>query len=79
MSAQWFVITFSGVLLTGAAWAGQPSGGGGRDGNERWPDKLNEGDAAPDFTLKCPDEKTTFTLSAYKDKKPVVLIFGSFT
>jgi hypothetical protein len=34
---------------------------------------------APDFTLKSPDGKTTFTLSAFKDKKPVAIIFGSFT
>lgn len=34
---------------------------------------------APDFTLKSPDGKTTITLSDFKDKKPVVLIFGSFT
>ena len=39
--------------------------------------KLNA--AAPDFTLKSADGKTTITLSDSKDKKPVALIFGSFT
>ena len=34
---------------------------------------------APDFTLKSPDGKTTITLSSFKGKKPVALIFGSFT
>jgi hypothetical protein len=34
---------------------------------------------APDFTLKSPDGKTSITLSDYKGKKPVALIFGSFT
>jgi hypothetical protein len=34
---------------------------------------------APDFTLKSPDGKTTITLSDSKGKKPVVLVFGSFT
>jgi hypothetical protein len=34
---------------------------------------------APDFTLKSPDGKTTITLSSFKGKKPVVLVFGSFT
>jgi hypothetical protein len=34
---------------------------------------------APDFTLKSPDGKTTITLSDFKGKKPVALIFGSFT
>ena len=37
------------------------------------------GDAAPDFTLKNPEEKNAFTLSSHKGKKPVVLVFGSYT
>ncbi len=42
---------------------------------------LKPGDAAPDFTLKLLDDKDgkTVTLSNLKGKKPVVLIFGSFT
>ena len=35
--------------------------------------------SAPNFTLKSPDGKTTITLSSFKGKKPVALIFGSFT
>jgi hypothetical protein len=34
---------------------------------------------APDFTLKSPDGKTTITLSGFRGKKPVAIIFGSFT
>jgi hypothetical protein len=34
---------------------------------------------APDFTLKSPDGKTTITLSEFRGKKPVAIIFGSFT
>ncbi|MBO0698543.1 MAG: hypothetical protein J2P46_09120 [Zavarzinella sp.] len=34
---------------------------------------------APDFTLKSPDGKRSVMLSDYRGKKPVVLIFGSFT
>jgi hypothetical protein len=34
---------------------------------------------APDFTLKTEDGKQSITLSQYRGKKPVVLIFGSFT
>jgi hypothetical protein len=34
---------------------------------------------APDFTLKSPDGQRSVTLSEYRGKKPVVLIFGSFT
>lgn len=37
------------------------------------------GTAAPDFTLATPDGKTKVTLSDSRDKRPVVLIFGSFT
>jgi Ca2+-binding EF-hand superfamily protein len=34
---------------------------------------------APDFTLKSPDGKEAITLSSHRGKRPVVLIFGSFT
>jgi Ca2+-binding EF-hand superfamily protein len=37
------------------------------------------GDPAPPFTLRTYDGKRTVSLSDFKDKKPVVLIFGSFT
>ena len=37
------------------------------------------GDAAPDFSLSTQDGKTTVTLADYRGKKPVVLVFGSFT
>ncbi len=34
---------------------------------------------APDFTLRTPDRKQTVQLSSFRDKNPVVLVFGSFT
>lgn len=37
------------------------------------------GQPAPDFTLSTPDGKQRIALSDYRGKKPVVLIFGSFT
>jgi hypothetical protein len=37
------------------------------------------GQVAPDFTLTTHDGKKTVTLSDYRGRKPVVLIFGSFT
>ncbi len=37
------------------------------------------GDPAPPFTLCTYDGKRTLSLADFKDKKPVVLIFGSFT
>ena len=39
----------------------------------------NPGEEAPDFALSTPDLKTQVKLSAYRGKKPVVLIFGNFT
>ena len=46
---------------------------------ERLPDKVKVGDAAPDFTLADPTGKKMTTLSSFKGKKPVVMIFGSYT
>jgi hypothetical protein len=40
---------------------------------------LQPGDAAPDFTLEAPDGSSPVRLSSFRDKKPVVLIFGSYT
>lgn len=45
----------------------------------RGSDNLKVGDAAPDFTLKSLDGKKKVALSDYRGKKPVALIFGSYT
>jgi hypothetical protein len=37
------------------------------------------GDPAPDFSLKTQDGKRTIALADLRGKKPIVLIFGSFT
>ncbi len=37
------------------------------------------GKPAPDFTLKSLDGKTQVTLSSFKGKRPVALVFGSYT
>jgi hypothetical protein len=44
-----------------------------------WHRGPNVGDTAPDFTLSTQDGKTTVTLSEHRGKRPVVLVFGSFT
>lgn len=46
---------------------------------ERVDSKLKVGDAAPDFSLKRSDGGDDVSLSQFKDKKPVVLVFGSMT
>lgn len=64
-----------------------PSSRGGKPGEvitaaakgERIEVKLKVGDAAPDFTLPLLDGKSKVTLSSFRDKQPVVLIFASYT
>jgi hypothetical protein len=46
---------------------------------ERHPDTLKVGDPAPDFTLPDPTGKKEVTLSGFRGKRPVVLIFASYT
>jgi len=41
--------------------------------------RLQVGDAAPDFVLKTVDGTAQVTLSSFRDQKPVVLVFGSYT
>lgn len=44
----------------------------------RW-GRVNVGDAAPDFELETPDKQRTVRLSEFVGKRPVVLVFGSYT
>jgi hypothetical protein len=41
--------------------------------------KLRVGNKAPDFSLETYDKTSRVQLSAFKGKKPVVLVFGSYT
>lgn len=40
---------------------------------------LNVGNAAPGFALRTPDKSRTVRLSEFAGKRPVVLVFGSYT
>jgi hypothetical protein len=40
---------------------------------------LNVGDEAPDFSLETYDKRSRVQLSDFRGKKPVVLVFGSYT
>lgn len=40
---------------------------------------LQVGDPAPDFSLKTLDSVDHVTLSSFRGKRPVVLVFGSYT
>jgi hypothetical protein len=46
---------------------------------ERKDTKLRVGDAAPNFTLPDVKKHKEVALADFKGKKPVVLIFGSYT
>lgn len=41
--------------------------------------ELRVGDPAPDFALPLQGSKDEVALSAFRGKKPVVLVFGSYT
>lgn len=41
--------------------------------------RLHPGDLAPDFQLSTSDKKLRIQLSSFRGRKPVVLIFGSYT
>lgn len=40
---------------------------------------LRPGDNAPDFWLETYDKKSKVQLSSFRNQKPVVLVFGSYT
>jgi len=70
-----------GLLITALATVSMPALGqaklGPKDGAGLPPadlERINPGDEAPDFTLENHDGKT-FTLSDYRGKKAVVLVF----
>ena len=65
------VLVLVAVLLTYGAAFGQR-----RRGSDKAP-KI--GSKAPDFQLKVLNSKKKVKLSQFKGKKPVALIFGSYT
>jgi hypothetical protein len=65
-------------LVAGALPAQCAAGEGGARDRPR-EGTLKVGDTAPDFSLTSPDGKTTVTLSSFKNKQPVVLVFASYT
>lgn len=67
------------VLLSSAAMAQEKRTQPKREGDLREEGKLKPGDVAPDFSLKTLDGKKTVKLSSFAGKKPVALVFGSYT
>jgi hypothetical protein len=55
-----------------------------RQGAVAWQDKYEPfapkpGDIAPDFQLRDVSGENSARLSSFRDRKPVALVFGSFT
>ncbi len=46
---------------------------------QRAPDRIDEGDRAPDFKLQTLDGEQEVQLSSARGERPVALIFGSYT
>lgn len=68
------------VAAAGAQDQQQPGRTGDRRrGDFRTPDRLKVGDPAPDVTLQSLDGPQKVTLSDFRGKRPVVLVFGSYT
>lgn len=87
--SRWFMPLLIGFLL----WLGSSGPGVGQGKKnpkqgevntppakgERKNTTLRVGDAAPDFTLPDVKKSREVKLSSFQGKKPVVLIFGSYT
>ena len=72
--ATMLLMVVCACLIASDLFAQRPGGRGrGRS------DTIKAGDTAPDFTLKSADGKKTMRLSEYRGKRPVALVFGSYT
>ena len=67
------------LLLLASTTTALGQRGEGQPRRRRAPDKVHEGDVAPDFTLRSPDGKREVTLSEFRGSRPVALVFGSYT
>jgi hypothetical protein len=66
------------VFVMNVIWAQvptvpKPSQLGGRTG------KFKVGDMAPDFDLKVMHNETRIALSGFRNRRPVAVVFGSYT
>ena len=65
----------SDVLLPAVEWRNEELGWQ----LERDPESPKVGNLAPDFELQSPDGETQVRLSDFRGKRPVALVFGSYT
>ena len=71
------VVVLAGALLAGSALAQEREGREPRRSADREAPKV--GDTAPLFTLKTLDGKREVSLDSFRGKRPVMVIFGSYT
>lgn len=74
-----FHIAVAAVLLAGSAVAQSAPDARRAAQDMRQEGRLKAGDPAPDFDLLRRGGEGRVRLSAFKDQKPVALIFGSYT
>jgi hypothetical protein len=72
---HFLVVTLVALVTLQATWADARSAATETPA----PKQLVPGDPAPDFTLRTHDRKYETRLSNFRGKKPVVLVFGSYT
>ncbi len=78
-SIRWIAPALA-ILFVSPVLAEQKQRPGRPQGSRRQADdKVKEGQVAPDFRLETVDGKRKVRLSSFKKKKPVALIFGSYT
>ncbi len=65
------------IMMVGRSIVKQEDSEGGRETNDE--KQLEVGDMAPTFKLKSIDGKEETDLEKFRDKKPVILFFGSYT
>ena len=68
-----------GVRSRGGRPGRERGGRRGRDAGSSDADPAREGAVAPDFSLRPPQGGDAVTLSSFAGKRPVALIFGSYT
>ncbi len=71
------ILGVAAILVALPAVAQYPTQPGNTSGHNQ--DLLQVGGLAPDFKLKTKDGKQQIQLSAFRGKRPIVLIFGSYT
>ena len=74
-----FAFAAAGLLVSLAAAQTQRQGPGRSADDMPRQGSLHSGDLAPDFTLKTKEGDRAVKLSSFRGKRPVVLVFGSYT